>query len=942
MMSSFLLHRVSPPNKLVVLNQTCLDLPTTSSEGRKWGDDEEEEVADNEEGSRVPDKGKAPMESLVKLNQSCVELPTSSSERRKWGDDCFEEEAESDEDGCAQITMDFREPRSPVGSIDSDTPIVRLDANILHPRALRMLGFTTKEGLEFEGMTEALTTMFRDPANYVLETPRARSVMKQPDRTQELNQACVELPTSSSERRKWGDDCVEEEAESDEEGYAQITMDFREPRSPVGSIDSDTPIVRLDANILHPRALRMLGFTTKEGLELEGMTEALTTMFKDPVNYVLEAPRARSVMKQLDRAQEVHLQVSSSSSFTTGDTGSVQTPTDMPHRQITPRETVKMSTPIYNAAGRAPEPIRRLVKLNQSCVELPTSSSERRKWGDDCVEEEAESDEEGYAQITMDFREPRSPVGSIDSDTPIVRLDANILHPRALRMLGFTTKEGLEFEGMTEALTTMFKDPADYVLEAPRARTVLKLPERPQEVQSQVSSSSSFITGDTVSVHSPAATIEEKGNEGKKKDEGKKGVEHKQKEKPFVQPPPHQLKSGRVVGDFNTWTTKEGKNKGKQKNHAAKGRTDPANETGNNAQTNKFAALGDGEENNSEENPGSNTTSGAAEPVQKSSDTNKIVKEASGKNMTKEWVHVTFTAPKGTQAQNNKWLLPTRGGNPRGSDLEDHYCLAGGNSRVPDLEDHTSIGYHLRESDFEDHIQVITGGNLRFSDLEDHISIGEHLRDSDSEDHMPFITGGNPRFSDLEDHVFNRRHLRDSEPEEYIQFIIGGSPREPDSEDHSHSSLCLLREAPKSPELTGYTQSEMRKWGDDGYEEEADLNEYGYAQITMDFREPRSPVDSIDSDTPIVRLDANILHPRALRMLGFTTKEGLEFEGRTEALTTMFMEPVEYVLAPPRARAVMKQPERSQEVHTQVSSSSSFTTGDDQHAFGDQGVLLSI
>ncbi|KAJ8546483.1 hypothetical protein K7X08_019066 [Anisodus acutangulus] len=129
------------------------------------------------------------------------------------------------------------------------------------------------------------------------------------------------------------------------------------------------------------------------------------------------------------------------------------------------------------------------------------------KWGDDCVEEEAESDEEGYAQITMDFREPRSPVGSIDSDTPIVRLDANILHPRALRMLGFNTKEGLEFEGMTEALTTMFKDPADYVLEAPRARTVLKLPERPQEVHSQVSSASSFTTGDTVSVHSPAATV---------------------------------------------------------------------------------------------------------------------------------------------------------------------------------------------------------------------------------------------------------------------------------------------------------------------------------------------------------------------------------------------------------------------------------------------------
>ncbi|KAJ8548200.1 hypothetical protein K7X08_030669 [Anisodus acutangulus] len=173
-----------------------------------------------------------------------------------------------------------------------------------------------------------------------------------------LNQSCVELPTSSSERRKWGDDCFEEEAESDEDGCAQITMDFREPRSPVGSIDSDTPIVRLDANILHPRALRMLGFTTKEGLEFEGMTEALTTMFRDPADYVLETPRARSVMKQLDRTQEVHSQVSSSSSFTTSDTVSVQTPSATPHRQIIPRETVKVLTPTYNAAGRAPEPIR--------------------------------------------------------------------------------------------------------------------------------------------------------------------------------------------------------------------------------------------------------------------------------------------------------------------------------------------------------------------------------------------------------------------------------------------------------------------------------------------------------------------------------------------------------------------------------------------------------
>ncbi|KAJ8534374.1 hypothetical protein K7X08_016102 [Anisodus acutangulus] len=62
-MPSFLPHRISPPSKLVVLNQACFDLPTASSEERKWGDDEEVEVADNEDSSRRLDKGKAPMES---------------------------------------------------------------------------------------------------------------------------------------------------------------------------------------------------------------------------------------------------------------------------------------------------------------------------------------------------------------------------------------------------------------------------------------------------------------------------------------------------------------------------------------------------------------------------------------------------------------------------------------------------------------------------------------------------------------------------------------------------------------------------------------------------------------------------------------------------------------------------------------------------------------
>ncbi|KAJ8542373.1 hypothetical protein K7X08_017239 [Anisodus acutangulus] len=122
--------------------------------------------------------------------------------------------------------MDFREPRSPVGSIDSDTPIVRLDANILHPRALRMLGFTTKEGLELEGMTVALTTMFKDPADYVLEAPRVRSVMKQLDRAQE------DPSITSSARRKWcetdGEDVTDEEAERDKVEEEEMEVEEKE------------------------------------------------------------------------------------------------------------------------------------------------------------------------------------------------------------------------------------------------------------------------------------------------------------------------------------------------------------------------------------------------------------------------------------------------------------------------------------------------------------------------------------------------------------------------------------------------------------------------------------------------------------------------------------------------------------------------------------------
>ncbi|KAJ8535585.1 hypothetical protein K7X08_023305 [Anisodus acutangulus] len=76
-MPYFLPHQISPPNKLVVLNQICLDLPTTSSEESKWGDDEEDEVADNEESSGGLQKGKEPMESQI------ADDMTESTEDRK-------------------------------------------------------------------------------------------------------------------------------------------------------------------------------------------------------------------------------------------------------------------------------------------------------------------------------------------------------------------------------------------------------------------------------------------------------------------------------------------------------------------------------------------------------------------------------------------------------------------------------------------------------------------------------------------------------------------------------------------------------------------------------------------------------------------------------------------------------------------------------------------
>ncbi|KAJ8528118.1 hypothetical protein K7X08_021810 [Anisodus acutangulus] len=105
---------------------------------------------------------------------------------------------------------------------------------------------------------------------------------------------------------------------------------------------------------------------------------------------------------------------------------------------------------------------------------------------------------------------------------------------------------------------------------------------------------------------------------------------------------------------------------------------------GTNKETNKFAALGDGEENNSEENPGSNTTSGAAEPVQKSSDTNKIVKEASGKNMTKEWVHRTFTVPEGDSSSKQQ-MVTTNKSNENATEVPESH-----DTRDPGPDDNTA------------------------------------------------------------------------------------------------------------------------------------------------------------------------------------------------------------------------------------------------------------
>ncbi|KAJ8528120.1 hypothetical protein K7X08_021812 [Anisodus acutangulus] len=126
-MPSFLPHRVSPPNKLVVLNQTCLDLPTTSSEGRKWRDDEEEEVADNVESSSGLQKGKAPIESQI------ADDMTESIEGRKWGDDEEEEVADN-----VESSIGLQKGKAPIESqIADDMTESTEDKIYIHKLALR-------------------------------------------------------------------------------------------------------------------------------------------------------------------------------------------------------------------------------------------------------------------------------------------------------------------------------------------------------------------------------------------------------------------------------------------------------------------------------------------------------------------------------------------------------------------------------------------------------------------------------------------------------------------------------------------------------------------------------------------------------------------------------------------------------------------------------------
>ncbi|KAJ8558554.1 hypothetical protein K7X08_034083 [Anisodus acutangulus] len=369
-MPSFLPHRISPPSKLVVLNQACFDLPTASSEERKWGDDEEVEVADNEDSSRRLDKGKAPMESLVKLNQSCVELPTSSSERRKWGDDCFEEEAESDEDGCAQITMDFREPRSPVGSIDSDTPIVRLDANILHPRALRMLGFTTKEGLEFEGMTEALTTMFRDPADYVLETPRARPVMKQLDRTQEVHS---QVSSSSSFTTSDTVSVQTPSATPHRQIIPSETVKVLTPTYNAAVVEADVAEPDVAADATTHTADVVVAVISDAGLAA--------------IAHVVKAPAtAEVVVSAAEHSVGATTEVIGVAAICNV---SIQTGKELnpKAKEYTPVRKIPYQTSTKDWIQKSfPMPIKSLVTLNQASIDIPSSGSGSRRWGDDDYE----------------------------------------------------------------------------------------------------------------------------------------------------------------------------------------------------------------------------------------------------------------------------------------------------------------------------------------------------------------------------------------------------------------------------------------------------------------------------------------------------------------------------------------------------------------------------
>ncbi|KAJ8528115.1 hypothetical protein K7X08_015566 [Anisodus acutangulus] len=130
-MPHFLPHQISPPNKLVVLNQTCLDLPTTSSERRKWGDEEEEEVADNEESPGGLQKGKAPMESQI------ADDMTESTEDN--GEDVTDEEADGDK--VEEEEMEVEEEESDDATVEQPGQIIAQEDMVQEPSPIAIEAF---------------------------------------------------------------------------------------------------------------------------------------------------------------------------------------------------------------------------------------------------------------------------------------------------------------------------------------------------------------------------------------------------------------------------------------------------------------------------------------------------------------------------------------------------------------------------------------------------------------------------------------------------------------------------------------------------------------------------------------------------------------------------------------------------------------------------------